>query len=145
MKGPCGVVISEGAGGLEALQHARRTIRRGVDAVVSGGLEAPIGPYALTCQLGNGLLSTAQDPSDAYRPFDSRANGHVPGEGGAILLVESAERAEQRGAPHVYGEIVGYGATHDGYHWGKPAPDGRQLARAITIALKDAGASAADV
>ena len=47
MKGPCGVVVAEGAGGLEALQHSRRTIRRGVDTVVSGGLEAPIGPYAL--------------------------------------------------------------------------------------------------
>ena len=51
MKGPCGVVVTEGAGGLEALQHSRRTIRRGVDIVVSGGLEAPIGPYALTCQM----------------------------------------------------------------------------------------------
>jgi 3-oxoacyl-(acyl-carrier-protein) synthase len=88
MKGPCGVVIAEGAGGLEALQHSRRTIRRGTPTVVSGGLEAPIGPYALTCQLGNGNLSTATDPSAAFRPFDVRANGYVPGEGGAILIVE---------------------------------------------------------
>jgi minimal PKS chain-length factor (CLF/KS beta) len=138
LKGPCGVVVAEGAGGLEALQHSRRTIRRGVDTVVSGGLEAPIGPYALTCQIGNGMLSTAETAEDAYRPFDARANGYVPGEGGAILLVESAERAASRGASHVYAEIAGYGATHDAHHWGRPAPDGGQLARAITVALADA-------
>jgi 3-oxoacyl-(acyl-carrier-protein) synthase len=145
LKGPCGVVVAEGAGGLEALQHSRRTIRRGVDAVVSGGLEAPLGPYALTCQLGNGYLSSASDPADAYRPFDSRANGYVPGEGGAILLVESAERAKQRGEARVYAEIAGYGATNDAHHWGRPAPDGRQLARAISLALEDAGLSAGDL
>jgi len=145
LKGPCGVVVAEGAGGLEALQHSRRTIRRGVDAVVSGGMEAPIGPYALTCQIGNGYLSTASEPEQAYRPFDALANGYVPGEGGAILLVESAERAERRGAPQIYAQVAGYGATHDGHHWGKPAPDCRQLARAVTVALADAAISADDL
>lgn len=120
LKGPCGVVIAEGAGGLEALQHARRTIRRGVDTIVSGGCEAPIGPYALTCQVGNGYLSAASEPQDAYRPFDQRANGYVPGEGGAILLVESMTRAQERQPPHVYAEIAGYGATNDAHHWGGP-------------------------
>ena len=145
LKGPCGVIVAEGAGGLEALAHARRTIRRGVDTIVGGGLEAPIGPYALTCQLGTGYLSTASDPQQAYRPFDRAANGYVPGEGGAILLVESSDRVEQRGVPQVYAEIAGYGATQDAYHWGRPAPDGRQLARAITIALEDAGTAAEDL
>jgi minimal PKS chain-length factor (CLF/KS beta) len=145
LKGPCGVVIAEGAGGLEALQHARRTIRRGVDAVVSGGLEAPIGPYALTCQIGNGYLSTAAEAADAYRPFDAGANGYVPGEGGAILLVEDGDTAAQRPAPHVYAELAGYGATNDAHHWGRPAPDGRQLARAISLAIADAGVAADDI
>lgn len=145
LKGPCGVVIAEGAGGLEALAHSRRTIRRGVDAVVSGGLEAPIGPYALTCQLSTGYLSRASDPRDAYRPFDARANGYVPGEGGAILIVETADRANQRDAPRRYAEIAGYGATNDAYHWGRPAPDGVQFARAMTVALADAGVSPEDV
>ncbi len=145
LKGPCGVVIAEGAGGLEALQHARRTIRRGVDTVVGGGLEAPVGPYALTCQIGNGYLSTASDPKLAYRPFDRLANGYVPGEGGAILLVESTDRVAQRAAATVYAELAGYGATQDAHHWGEPAPDGVQLARAITVALADAGISAADL
>ncbi|MBV9279016.1 MAG: ketosynthase chain-length factor, partial [Chloroflexi bacterium] len=110
----------------------------GVDLVVSGGTEAPIGPYALTCQLTNKLMSTRTDPAEAYRPFDARANGYVPGEGGAILIVEELEFARQRGAPRIYGEIVGYGATNDAYHYSRPAPDGRQFARAMSIALKNA-------
>jgi minimal PKS chain-length factor (CLF/KS beta) len=138
MKGPCGVVVAEGAGGLESLQHARRTIRRGVETVVGGGFEAPIGPYALTCQQGTGLLSTASTPEEAYRPFDARANGYVPGEGGAILLVESLAQAQERGSD-IYGEIAGYGATNDAHHWSDPAPDGVQLARAIRLAIDDAG------
>jgi 3-oxoacyl-(acyl-carrier-protein) synthase len=145
MKGPCGVVLSEGAGGLEALQQSRRTIRRGFHHIVSGGLEAPIGPYALACQLGTGMLSEATEPEDAYRPFDARANGYVPGEGGAILLVEELEAARERGAPQIYGEITGYGATFDAHHWGRPAPDGKQYARAMRLALQQAGVEPGDV
>jgi 3-oxoacyl-(acyl-carrier-protein) synthase len=137
MKGPCGVLISEGAGGLDALAHARRNIRRGVDIAVSGGLEAPIGPYALACQTKTGLLSVRADAA-GYRPFDAAASGYVPGEGGAILIVEDAERARRRGA-RIYGEIAGHAATHDGHHHSKAASDGVQFARAITTALKDAG------
>jgi minimal PKS chain-length factor (CLF/KS beta) len=145
MKGPCGVVVSEGTGGLEALQQSRRVIRRGVEHVVSGGLEAPIGPYAITCQMCNGFLSSQKDPADAYRPFDARANGYVPGEGGAILMLETPERAAERGAPQIYGEIAGYGATNDAYHHGRPAPDGQQYARAMRVALEDAGIGPGDV
>lgn len=145
MKGTCGVVVSEGAGGLEALQHSRRLLRRGMEHVVSGGCEAPIGPYAITCQMRNGYLSSERDPAAAYRPFDARANGYVPGEGGAILMLETPERAKDRGAPQVYGEIAGYGATNDAYHFGKPAPDGRQYARAMRVALDDAGIGPEDV
>jgi 3-oxoacyl-(acyl-carrier-protein) synthase len=145
MKGPCGVVMSEGAGGLEALQHSRRTIRRGVDFVVSGGLEAPIGPYALTCQLDNGHLSAESDPARAFRPFDATANGYVPGEGGAIVIAENLDSARERGAPRMYGEVIGYGATQDAHHWGEPAPDGRRLARAMRLALEDAGVATEDV
>lgn len=138
MKGPSSVIVSEGAGGLDALAQARRTIRRGVDVVVSGGTEAPIGPYALICQMRNGCLSTQKDPTSAYRPFDARANGYVPGEGGAILLVEELQHAQQRGADRIYGEILGHGATFDAYHYAEPAPDGRQFARAMSLALQNA-------
>jgi minimal PKS chain-length factor (CLF/KS beta) len=145
LKGTSGVVIAEGAGGLEAIQHSRRTIRRGTDFIVSGGLEAPIGPYALTCQWANGYLSDAAEPADAYRPFDARANGYVMGEGGAIVIAEAAEHASGRKAPQVYGELLGYGATQDAFHWRMPEPDGRRYARAIDIALADAGVKADDV
>ena len=136
MKGPCGVMISEGAGGLDALAHTRRNIRRGTEVAVSGGLEAPIGPYALACQLKSGLLSSSKDAT-GYRPFDARANGFVPGEGGAILLLEELEHARKRGAK-IYGEVAGHAATHDGYHHHKPAPDAKSFARAMSLALKDA-------
>jgi 3-oxoacyl-(acyl-carrier-protein) synthase len=145
MKGPCGVVVQEGAGGLEALWHSRRNIMRGVDFVVSGGTEAPIGPYALTCQLTNGRLSEETDPNGAFRPFDSRANGYVPGEGGAIITVEAREHAEGRGAPRIYAEIVGYGATNDAYHPKRVNGDGSQLCRAMKLALERAGVQAGDV
>jgi minimal PKS chain-length factor (CLF/KS beta) len=140
MKGPCSVIVSEGAGGLDALDYARRTIRRGsADVVVSGGTEAPLGPYALTCQLQNGRLSKEPDPATAYRPFDEDANGYVPGEGGAVLLVEDLDHAIGRGARTIYGEIIGHGATQDAYHPSRPAPDERQFARAMRLALREAG------
>ena len=145
MKGPCGVICQEGAGGLEALWHSRRNIRRGVDFVVSGGTEAPIGPYALTCQLTNGRLSLENDPDAAYRPFDERANGYVMGEGGAIVIVEDAGHAEDRGAPQVYAEILGYGATNDAFDAKRSSDDGSQLARAMRMALERADVGADDV
>ncbi|MFL5658671.1 MAG: ketosynthase chain-length factor [Ktedonobacteraceae bacterium] len=145
MKGPSSVVVSEGAGGVDALTHARRTIRRGVDVVVSGGTEAPLGPYALICQMRNGNLSTQKDPTLAYRPFDTRANGYVPGEGGAILLVEDLQHAQERGARHIYAEIMGHGATFDAYHYAEPAPDGHQFARAMSLALQHANVSPQEV
>jgi len=145
MKGPCGVIAQEGAGGLEALWHSRRNIVRGVDFVVSGGTEAPIGPYALTCQLTNGRLSHESDPAGAFRPFDERANGYVPGEGGAIITLESAEHARGRGAPRLYAEIAGYGATNDAYDAKHLTDDGTQLARAMRLALERAGIGAGDV
>jgi 3-oxoacyl-(acyl-carrier-protein) synthase len=145
MRGVNGVVVAEGAGGLEALAHTRRSIRRQMESIVSGGVEAPIGPYALTCQLGTGMLSSADDAADAYRPFDARAGGYVPGEGGAILIVENLESARERGVDRLYGEIAGYGATNDAHHWAEPAPDGRHYARAMRIALADAGIEPGDV
>jgi 3-oxoacyl-(acyl-carrier-protein) synthase len=143
MKGHSGVVATEGAGGLEALAQSRRAVRRGMDAVVTGGLEAPLCPYALCCQMANGRMSTVP-AATAYRPFDERATGYLPGEGGAILLVETLEAARRRGAP-IYGEIAGYGATHDGRLPTDGQAGGVHLARAIEIALADAGMTADEV
>jgi minimal PKS chain-length factor (CLF/KS beta) len=113
--------------------------------VVAGGTEAPVAPYALTCQLPTRHLSTATDPSAAYLPFDVRANGHVPAEGGAVLLVEDLEHARTRGAPSVYAEIVGHASTNDAQHHLDAAPDGRYLQRAMELALERAGVAPDEV
>jgi minimal PKS chain-length factor (CLF/KS beta) len=144
-KGACNVVVSEQAGGLDALALARRQIKRGeADAVVSGGTEAPIGPYAIACQQAAGLMAETDDPDD-YRPFGATAGGYLPGEGGAILLVEGLDQARARGAEQVYAEILGHGATNDALHPLKPAEDGVQFARAMKLALDDAGVSPDDI
>src|SRR5260370_25297306 len=86
-------------------------------------------------------MSREKDPARAYRPFDAKANGYVPGEGGAILIVEEFEYAKKRGAPHVYAEMLGYCATQDVYHHAKRAPDSRPYARAMRKAIHNAGIS----
>lgn len=144
-KGPASVLVTEGAGGLDSLGHARRVVRRGTTAVLAGGTEAPLSPYALTCYCASGRLTTATDPRDGYKPFDVRANGFAPGEGGAVLVVEDAQVARDRGAAQVYGEIAGYAATHDAHHPMELPLDGRQYARAMTLALRDAGVAPDEV
>ncbi|MVU81322.1 ketosynthase chain-length factor [Nocardia sp. ET3-3] len=142
LKGPSGVVVTGQAGGLDALGAARRKVRDGRRYVVTGGADAPICPYGIAAELTTGLLSSETDPSAAYLPFDRRASGHVPGEGAAMMIIESLWAARERGATQIYGAITGYGATFD------PAPDsGRPptLDKAIRIALGDAGLSAADI
>ncbi|MCQ9184099.1 ketosynthase chain-length factor [Streptomyces sp. IBSBF 2953] len=142
-RGAGSVVVSEQAGGLDALASARRRLRGGdLTVVLGGGLDAPLSPWGLTAQIPVGLLSTRQDPDRAFLPFDADASGYVPGEGGAVLVVEELEAARRRGAPVVYGELAGYAATFD------PRPgSGRPpaLARAIVGALDDAGLRPADV
>ncbi|CAO0828025.1 ketosynthase chain-length factor [Streptomyces microflavus] len=141
MKGPSGVVVSDQAGGLDALAQARRQIRKGTSLVVSGSVDASICPWGWVAQLAGGRLATGDDPDSAYVPFDAAAAGHVPGEGGAILIMEDEAAARERGAT-VYGHIAGYGSTFD------PAPgSGRPpgLRKAIELALTDAGLDAADI
>jgi minimal PKS chain-length factor (CLF/KS beta) len=144
-KGPSGVLVSEAAGGLDSLAQARRLVRGGTGAVLAGGSEAGIAPYALTCQSTSGRLTTEVDPGSGYKPFDEQANGYAPGEGGAILLVEDAGQAAARPARHVYGEIAGYAATHDAHHFHDAPPDSRYLVLAMRRALEDAGLAPDDV
>ncbi|MEU6056342.1 ketosynthase chain-length factor [Streptomyces xanthochromogenes] len=141
MKGPSGVVVSDQAGGLDAVAQARRQIRKGTPLIVSGGVDASICPWGWTAQLASGRLSTSDEPDRAYLPFDAAAQGHVPGEGGAILVLEDAEAARRRGAA-VYGEIAGYGSTFDPRP-GSGRPPG--LRRAIELALADADVPSGDI
>jgi minimal PKS chain-length factor (CLF/KS beta) len=141
MRGPIGVFVAEQAGGLDAIAHARRSVAAGTPIMLTGGMDSSLCPYGLTAQIAAGFLSTQDQPTAAYLPFDPAANGHVPGEGGAILTVEDSERARRRGA-HVYGEIVGHASTFD-----PPPSSGRpgNLRRAIEGALADAGMDTGDV
>lgn len=123
------------------MAQARRQIRKGTSLLVCGAVDASICPWGWVAQLASGRLSTSDEPTRAYLPFDSAAGGHVPGEGGALLTLESLEGARARGA-RIYGEIAGYGATFD------PKPGtGREpgLRKAIELALEDAGVRADEV
>jgi act minimal PKS chain-length factor (CLF/KS beta) len=142
MRGPCGVLACEQAGGLDAIGQARRLIRKGSRLVVTGGTDASLCPYGLTAQLTTGKLSTVPDPERAYMPFDAEASGYLPGEGGAILVLESAEAAAERGAGPGYGRVLGYAAGFD------PAPESgrpRALRRTAERAIADAGLAPADI
>ncbi|MCT9079653.1 ketosynthase chain-length factor [Streptomyces fulvoviolaceus] len=137
MRGPCGVICGEQAGGLDALGQSRRLLDTGSRLVLSGGTDASLCPYGLVAQLSTGHLSTEDDPARAYLPFDAAASGFVPGEGGAILVVENAEAARARGVPS-YGELLGYAAGFD------PTADGTAARHSVLVsvihrALTDAG------
>ncbi|WP_030265812.1 ketosynthase chain-length factor [Streptomyces violens] len=141
MKGPSGVLVSDQAGGLDALAQARRQIRKGTPLIVSGAVDASICPWGWAAQLTSGRLSTSDNPDRAYVPFDAAASGHVPGEGGALLVMEDTEAARARGA-RIYGELVGYAATFDP----KPGTGGEPgLRRAIELALNEADCAPQDV
>ncbi|MFF6870022.1 ketosynthase chain-length factor [Streptomyces sp. NPDC007910] len=134
-KGPCGVVASDEAGGLDALAHAARAVRRGTGAMVVGAAEAPLAPYSMVCQLGYPELSTVEEPDRAYRPFTAGACGFVPAEGGAVLVVEDEDRARDRGTA-VRAVVAGHGATFTGASRWAESREG--LARAIRVALDEA-------
>ncbi|WP_017237474.1 ketosynthase chain-length factor [Streptomyces sp. SS] len=142
LKGPCGVVASDEAGGLDAIAHAARGVRRGTGAVLVGAAEAPLAPYSMVCQLGYPELSTVEDPDRAYRPFTAGACGFVPAEGGAMLVVEDESRARDRGAA-VRAVVAGHGATFTGASRWEESREG--LARAIRVALDEAGCAPEEV
>lgn len=141
-KGPCGVVASDEAGGLDALAHARRGIRRGTDAMVVGAAEAPLAPYSIVCQLGYDELSRSADPARAYLPFSADACGFVPAEGGAMFVAEEESAARRRGAP-VRAVVAGHGATFTGTAGWERSREG--LARAVRTALEDAACAPEEV
>ncbi|WP_317441807.1 beta-ketoacyl synthase N-terminal-like domain-containing protein [Streptomyces collinus] len=137
LRGASGAVVSEQAGGLDAVAQARRQIRRGTRLVITGGVDSALCPWGWAAHLAGGGLSTADDPAQAFLPFDARARGHVVGEGGALFVLEDAEAARQRGAA-VYGSVAGCAATFD-------ADGTPRLADAARRALADAGVAPADV
>ncbi|WP_330256789.1 ketosynthase chain-length factor [Nocardia sp. NBC_00565] len=142
MRGPSSALVAEQAGGLDAVGHARRTVHRGTPLVVTGGVDSALDPWGWASHLASGEVSTSAEPDRAYLPFDAEATGYVPGEGGAMLVVEQAAAARARGVPKVHGEIAGYASTFD------PPPDSGKpsgLRRAAELALADAGMGPGDI
>jgi 3-oxoacyl-[acyl-carrier-protein] synthase II len=139
--GPAYGVVSACAAGAHAIGDAARIVRAGdADAVLAGGAEAAITGLATA---GFAAME-ATSQSGISRPFDARRDGFVIGEGAGALVLEDSESAAARGA-EVLGEVLGYGATCDGFHLTAPHPEGTEAARAIGLALADAGLTALDV
>jgi 3-oxoacyl-[acyl-carrier-protein] synthase II len=126
------------ASGAVAIGDAFHAIRAGrADVMLAGGAEAPLAPLSFGAFTLIRAMSTRNDePDRASRPFDAARDGFVMGEGSAVLVVERYDRAVARGA-RIYAEIVGYALTNDAYHMSAPKPDGREAARAVTLALAD--------
>jgi 3-oxoacyl-[acyl-carrier-protein] synthase II len=127
------------ASGAIAIGDGFRAIARGeADVMIAGGAEAPLAPLCFGAFAIIRAMSTRNDdPAHASRPFDAGRDGFVMAEGAAVLILEERGRALARGAP-VYAEVCGYGLTNDAHHMTAPRPDGRQAARAISIALTEA-------
>ena len=128
-------VVSACSGGAHAIGSALRMIQYGdADAVVAGGAEATLTAFGFACFNAMQALS----PTGISRPFDLRRDGFVMGEGAGVLVLEEASHAQARGAT-ILGEVVGYAATSDAYHLTAPEPSGVPAAKAIELALADAG------
>lgn len=146
LRGPNFTVVNACAASANALGAALRTIQYGeAEVVISGGAEASVTPMALGGFCAMKALSTRnEEPERASRPFDRLRDGFVLGEGAGVVVLESLEHAVKRGA-RIYAELVGYGCTADAYHITAPAPDGVGAARAMRLALEDAGLAPEDV
>lgn len=143
IKGFSKTVVADRASSLMALGYARKVLSKNkLNMILGGGMEAPVSPYALLCCNTYGALSKNNaHPQEAYRPFDKRRDGFVIGEGSGIVVMESVERAKSRNAA-IHALISGYGTSCDAQDRIKPASDGKELARAIKMALDDAGVGA---
>lgn len=145
LKGKCINVVTACATGTHSIGEAFRTIQYGdADVMVAGGTEASICPIGVAGFASLTALSTSEDPLRASIPFDADRNGFIMGEGAGIVVLESLEHAQARGAK-IYAEVCGYGATGDAYHITSPAEDGSGAAKAMEMAIADAGMKPEDV
>ncbi len=145
LKGKCTNVVTACATGTHAIGDAYRSIQCGdADVMVAGGTEAAITPLGIAGFSALTALSTSTDPLRASLPFDRNRSGFVMGEGAGIVVLESMEHAQARGA-HILAEISGYGATCDAYHITSPCEDGDGAARAMLLAIREAGLTVNDV
>ncbi|AKZ53256.1 Putative chain length factor [Streptomyces ambofaciens ATCC 23877] len=137
LRGHGSAIITEQAGGIDALARARRRIRDGAPLMVTGGVDSTLCPWGWAAHLADGRLSPSGEPHHAYRPFAATADGHTVGEGGALLVLEDARSAARRGATG-YGTVAGCASTFDG-------PRRPRLREAAELALAQAGLTPAHV
>lgn len=137
-EGICESLVTACATGSSSIGAAYRNIKHGyADIIITGGAEAAITRTAMAGFTNLKALNTNNDPKRASIPFDKERSGFVMGEGAGILVIESLESAEKRGAK-IYGEIIGYGATCDAYHITSPDPEGEGARRALEAAIEEA-------
>jgi len=143
-KGPNSTAVTACATGTHSIGDSYKMIQRGdADVMICGGAEATITPIGVAGFCALRAMSTRNDePERASRPFDTDRDGFVMGEGAGILILESLEHAQKRGA-HIYGEVIGYGMSGDAYHMTDPDPDG--AARCMARAIKDAGVAPEEI
>lgn len=144
-KGINSCTVTACASGTNSIGDAYKAVQRGdVDYIITGGTEAPITNMAFAGFSSMKALSFNEDPKTASRPFDKNRDGFIMGEGAGILVLETLDSALERGA-NIYAEIVGYGATGDAYHITAPANEGEGGARAMKLAIDDAGIDPSEV
>ena len=145
LKGKSINVVTACATGTNSIGEAFRTIQYGdADVMVAGGTESSVTPIGVAGFSALTALSPCEDPTKCSIPFDKDRSGFVMGEGSAVVVLEELEHAKARGAK-IYAEVVGYGCSSDAYHITSPAEDGAGAARAMTNAVKDAGAELTDI
>ena len=138
-------VVTACTTGTNCIGEALRAIVYGeVDMMVAGGTESSITPIGVAGFHALTALNTTEDPDRASIPFDIDRNGFVMGEGAGVLVLEELEHALKRGA-HIYAELAGYGASCDAYHITSPLEDGSGAAKAMTLAIEDAGLKPEDI
>src|SRR5699024_2609831 len=144
-KGINSCTVTACASGANSIGDAFKAVQRGdVDYIITGGTEAPITNMAFAGFSSMKALSFNEDPKTASRPFDKNRDGFVMGEGAGILVLESLDSALERAAS-IYVEIVADGATGDAYHMTAPANEGEGGARAMKLAIDDAGIKPSEV
>lgn len=137
-QGVCLPVVTACATGTHAAGEAYRAIKHDyADAIITGGAEASIHPLAIGGFANSKALTRSTDPKNASIPFSINRNGFVMGEGAGVLIFESLENAQKRGAK-IYAEVVGYGNSCDAHHVTAPSPDGIPASRAIKQSLDEA-------
>ncbi|MBR5484261.1 MAG: beta-ketoacyl-ACP synthase II [Alistipes sp.] len=138
-QGVCLPVVTACATGTHAIGEAYRAIKHGyADAIIAGGAEASVHPLAIGGFANSKALSRSEDPLKASLPFNLNRGGFVMAEGAGVMVIESLENAQKRGAK-IYAEVVGYGNSCDAHHYTAPRPDGLAASRAIKQSLDEAG------